>query len=65
MGASACQVLNRGCVADYQAVPTADLRWVEERIRELERQLGCETFGIKIARRPTSKSGCPVGRSSS
>jgi hypothetical protein len=33
--------------ADYQVVPTADLRSREERVCELERQPACKTFGIE------------------
>jgi hypothetical protein len=34
--------------ADHQVVPTPDLRLVEERVCELERQPACKTFDIEI-----------------
>jgi hypothetical protein len=34
--------------ADYQVVPTADLRLIEERVCELERQPGSKTFEIEV-----------------
>jgi hypothetical protein len=39
--------LHGSAVADYQVVPTADLRSIEERVCELERQPTCKTFGIE------------------
>jgi transposase len=34
--------------ADDDVVPAADLRRLEERVRELERQLGRKTFEVEI-----------------
>ena len=39
--------LRGSAAADYQVVPTADLRSIEERVCELERQPACKTFGIE------------------
>jgi hypothetical protein len=39
--------LRGSAAANYQVIPTADLRSIEERVCELERQPACKTFGIE------------------
>lgn len=47
--------LRGSAAADYQMVPTADLRLLEDRVCELERQPACKTFGIESLKRGSTR----------